>query len=95
MTDQDARTIYRDTAADLYERTAGDWLSLERLWNKVVTSETTVGSRSGGWDVRKEATGDGVYPTNGDADVVVIYVTHNYKRREVGRWPFDEIAEYA
>lgn len=73
----------------------GDWQSLERHWQKVVGSERTLGSRSGGWLVRKEYSGDGLAPAAGEADEVAIYTERpGHSKTEIGRWPLGQVAEY-
>lgn len=58
------------------------WMALERHWRRVMDDSPTFGSRSGGWQVRKEYSGEGLGPIAGDFDQVAIY--HNG----------DEIARY-
>jgi len=70
---------------------AGDWLSLEEKWNSVLNSETTLGSRSGGWHVRKEYSGDGLAPIAGDPDEIAIYIESGHRKQEVGRWKLSEV----
>lgn len=72
----------------------GDWQSLERHWSRVVSSEKTLGSRSGGWHVRKEYSGDGLAPAAGNPDEVAVYMERGTRKEEIGRWPLEDVAEY-
>lgn len=83
---------YRRPLGELYDKIAGDWLSLEAKWRKVVGSETVLGCRSGGWHVRKEYSGEGLAPMADEPDEVAIYIEHRHEyHREVGRWSLDEL----
>lgn len=63
------------------------WATLERLWNDVLDSDTTLACRSGGWRVALEYSGDGLAPIAGDPDEIAVYRRH----REIGRWALDEV----
>jgi hypothetical protein len=65
-----------------------NWELLERLWRKVLGSETTLGTQSGGWRVKKEYSGDGLAPVAGEPDEIAIY----YKRDEIARWELSEVS---
>ena len=74
---------------------AGTWMSLQRLWEKVVGSEKVTQARSGGWRVRKEEDGQTLVPGELEPDEVVVYIE---KKRhllyELGRWPLAEVVDY-
>ena len=76
----------RPTAADIYADMAADLSSLQRHWNKVTDDSRTCGSRSGGWDVRKEHEGDRLGPPFHE---VAIYVESCRRIEEVARWSLD------
>jgi len=78
---------YRTTLADIYEDMAADISGLKRHWDKVTDSSNTVGSRSGGWNVRKEHQGNRLGPPFHE---VAIYVERGHLMREVVRWSLDE-----
>jgi len=63
------------------------WMTLEERWKQVFLSEKTLSSRSGGWKVALEYSGDGLAPIAGEPDEVAIYRRHN----EVARWTLEEI----
>ena len=74
MTDQSTSGRYR-------------WMMLQRLWDDVLESDTTLSCRSGGWKVKLEYSGEGLAPIAGEPDEIVVY----RKYREVGRWTLREI----
>lgn len=81
---------YRLTATDIFEDMAADLGDLQRHWEPVVENSSTFGSRSGGWDVRKENRGNRLGPP---FDQVAIYVEKGYHKREVGRWELDDLPD--
>jgi len=69
-----------------------DWMALERKWRKVVGNESTLGSRSGDWHVKKEYSGDGLAPIAGEPDEVAIYYRPcRNSRQEIARYDLDEV----
>jgi len=64
-----------------------NWMCLERRWNSVMSSETTLSSRSGRWKVQLEYSGEGAAPIAGEPDEVAIY----RGTREIARWELAEI----
>lgn len=77
---------YRSRAAEIYAEMAADLSSLQRHWDKVIDDSRTCGSRSGGWDVRKEHEGDRLGPPFHE---VAIYVESCSRIQEVARWSLD------
>lgn len=83
-------TTVRPTAVDIFETMAGDIESFWRHWEKVTDGSPTCGSRSGGWNVRKEHRDDRLGPPFHE---VAVYVERGYHLREVGRWPLDDLPD--
>lgn len=81
-----------DEDADTVQRSK--WSVLERAWNRVVTQEDLVGSRTGVWKVQKEYSGEGLGPIAGEFDEIAVYHGHGAFPAEVGRWQLEEVAEY-
>lgn len=71
------------------------WERLERLWFRVLSQESTVGIRSGQWEVKKEFSGDGLGPIAGDLDEIAVY-DHSlagFSKTEIGRWTLQEVTD--
>jgi hypothetical protein len=73
------------------EHLPGDWLDLQRLWERVITDDTVVAVNSGGWIVRREPPARGFADANADSVEVCIYVQENGSVAEIGRWHLGDV----